>query len=300
MTYKELVNYLLKIIGEHLEVQHTAWGWLSDLKAESQKYPYIYLLPDVSTKANKTIKHSFQLIAMDIVNVNSPHPDKELITQNRMIQIILDILSELEWGNNKFTFVRNNSFRTFVEKDQDFVAGATIDITIELPLNPDYCEIPLEDDVKLSTTNLFNIVQNYRLIANKHKLINSFYYGELSDIKWNELEQTFYPYFFIKPQNHLHGNKIINWNFTFFLMDIVKKKKENDFNPLLNVISSQMSTLFDIIIFMERSETFKNTDFNKNFTIIPFVERFPDEVSGIEVNISLTTPTPLNKCDAPI
>lgn len=307
MTYKEIVQTIETIVLEHKEINNFGYGMLSDIKPKANRYPYVFLNPNNHSKEGRQTIYNFNLIVMDLVNSQSPSPDKNLIVEDRCIKIIGDILSKIEYGTNNIDFRKQGAISTFVDRFDDDVAGATYQLSIALPDPLDSCDAPFDTSTNeylnnIKATSLYSFVNLMRGLSLQHKMIHSFYYGFLSDIKFNELNQIHYPYVFLLPTEHSYSPKIITYRFNLIIADIVKDKTPfytETFDNYLQIQSNAIQYGFDLLSTIRTDSRFSNIDFNPNFTISTFVERFEDELSGATFTIEIQIPTALNLCEAP-
>jgi hypothetical protein len=308
MTYKDIVEEIGTIVSSHKQINNFGYGMLSDIKPKAGDYPYAFLNPETHTRNRNTTTYSFNLIVMDLVNKNSPSQDKDLIVQDRCIKIILDILSSIEYNNLKMDFNKQGGLTNFVERFDDDVAGATYNIQVVIKDPLDNCVAPFitTDNEYYNTqkvNSLYSFVNMFRSLTKSHKMINSFYYGFLSDIKFNEITQIEYPYVFLLPTEHTYSKNLITYRFNLIITDMVKGKinfDTEDFNNFLTIQSNAIQYGLDLLSEIEKDERFSNIDFNQNLTINTFVERFEDDLSGATFTIDIQVPTLLNLCEAPI
>jgi hypothetical protein len=308
MTYKDIVETIETIVLDHKEINNFGYGMLSDIKPKANQYPYVFLNPVTHTRQDRQTTYSFNLIVMDLVNTLSPSPDKKLIVEDRCIKIILDILSKIEYSlNQEIDFRKAGSITTFVERFDDEVAGATFQLSIVISDPFDSCDAPFNVSTNdylnnLKATSLYSFVVMLRGLTEQHKMLKSFYYGFLSDIKFNELTQVNYPYVFLLPTDHTYTKNIITYRFNLIITDLVKGDTPfytETFDNYLTIQSNAIQYGFDLLSTIRVDDRFSNIDFIKSFNIDTFVERFEDELTGATFTIEIQIPTSLNLCDAP-
>jgi hypothetical protein len=314
MTYKNIVKKIENIVSSHKFINNFGYGMLSDIKPKANDYPYAFLNPETHTRQQYTTTYSFNLIIMDLIvkksgdNFKSAPQDNILKIQDSCIKIILDILSKIEYDILDIDFNKQGSLTTFVDRFDDDVAGANFNLQIVIRDPLDNCIAPFEfiDNEYYNTQqvkSLLSFVKMFRGLTMSHKMINSFYYGLLSDVKFNELTQIDYPYVFLLPTEHTYSSKIITYRFNLIICDIVKGNINFDTTPSdnkLNIQSNAIQYGIDLLSEIQINKRFSNIDFNKNLTINTFVERFEDELSGATFTIEFQVPTLLNLCEAPI
>lgn len=136
MNYKEIVDNLNELMANHQMISDTGYGQLSDIKVldesgDGVNYPYAFLVPGQHQRQDQMMMYNFNLIMMEMA-IN----DGEVLkVQSDMMQIIDDLLGAIKhtiYGNLDVDL--NVSVNVFRERFQDEVAGATAQITFELPL----------------------------------------------------------------------------------------------------------------------------------------------------------------------
>ena len=172
MTYQEIVDNFRQICSYHEIIREFGYGAISDIKTnntdfspdpllatQSQEattlYPYVYLVPQQSTRTSQAITYRFNMIVMDTVLPNglelienSTYEDDQkdppygttLKVQSDCQQYIDDILAQLKLGSGEsreMDIQLNVNLTPFKERFQDTVAGmtATIELEIAQPLN---------------------------------------------------------------------------------------------------------------------------------------------------------------------
>lgn len=135
-------------------------------------------------------------------------------------------------------------------------------------------------------------------IADTHKMIADWGYGELSDIKTRDQNLTGgadYPYMFINPAGGTRDNRTTTWTFNLIMMEVVGL--DDDF---LKVQSECAEYLADVV---GRLELYYTSPADPqpvyNLQLQPFKERFQDTVAGMTGILQLVVKNPLNDCIAP-
>lgn len=141
------------------------------------------------------------------------------------------------------------------------------------------------------------IVNRIKEVVQDHNQLQSFGYGNLSDIKTRSeggtTTNTDYPYLFLNQGTHTRSQQAITYNFNMIVMDIAK-----DDNFLK--IQSECQQYIDDVLARLRFHYTDQVDLNlTNITLTPFKERFQDTVAGMTATISIEIPKKLNECIAP-
>jgi len=138
------------------------------------------------------------------------------------------------------------------------------------------------------------IVDRVRAVAEAHKMIVDFGYGNLSDIKTNgDDAEADYPYVFLNPQTHQRTSQTITYRFNMIVMEMAK----NDVEVLQ--VQSNCQQYIDDILAQLRFGYNDQVDLTLNLVLTPFKERFQDTVAGMTASLEIIVPSALNQCLAP-
>ena len=138
------------------------------------------------------------------------------------------------------------------------------------------------------------IVDRVRAVAEAHKMIVDFGYGNLSDIKTNgDDAEADYPYVFLNPQTHQRTSQTITYRFNMIVMEMAK----NDVEVLQ--VQSNCQQYIDDILAQLRFGYSDQVDLTLNLVLTPFKERFQDTVAGMTASLEIIVPSALNQCLAP-
>lgn len=309
MTYKDLVELIEEMSDTHKLVQHFAYGMFSDIKPEADKTPYVFLMPQSHRIDRTSIIYNFDLLVMDWTGHYANNKDRYLLVQDRLIKIILDILSHLEYNfDDKVHFVKSGGFTTSVERFDDEVICVSYALSVVVPNALNECDAPFSVDItndfllEKKFNSLETLVKMFRLVGTDHKMITTFGYGFLSDIKLGEIPQVYYPYVFLLPAEHTYSQNKMTYRFNMIVMDIVKNEVSFDTIDFKNTLTIQSNCIqygLDILAKIKYDPTFSNITILDNPSITTFVERFDDDVSGATFLLEVETKQNLDYCSAP-
>ena len=158
--------------------------------------------------------------------------------------------------------------------------------------------------------NLKNIVDDFQLLADRHKQINSFGFGDTDEFTYqvdrrdkevNLSDQApYYPYFYVVPSNVIQEFNFMTYEFQLIVSDIMKRDMDN----MTDILSDTLQIMNDIISMFRLSYTEANGNYNEFYyvdeavTIIPFIERYEDLLCGYSATLRIKTRTPLDRCVA--
>jgi len=158
--------------------------------------------------------------------------------------------------------------------------------------------------------NLKNIVDDFQLLADRHKQINSFGFGDTDEFTYqvdrrdkevNPSDQApYYPYFYVVPSNVIQEFNFMTYEFQLIVSDIMKRDMDN----MTDILSDTLQIMNDIISMFRLSYTEANGNYNEFYyvdeavTLIPFIERYEDLLCGYSATLRIKTRTPLDRCVA--
>jgi len=143
--------------------------------------------------------------------------------------------------------------------------------------------------------SLNRAILRLRTIAESHKQIGSFYYGDFADALDTDID------FPLCAANYTGGNidgigKVTNYNFSIYFIDLVNQST----NAMANepdVISDMLQIAEDII------GEFKNQDWaglmyiESPASVEPLMSVTPDKASGVKIDVTLQSAFDSSRCD---
>lgn len=152
--------------------------------------------------------------------------------------------------------------------------------------------------------NFKQIVQDLSGIAYYHPQINSFGFGDITQITM-DIETKVSPVYtkmYVIPGNvNLAQNRLL-YNFSIIILD----KINNDYSNQSDVMSDTLEIAKDIYTILYQSYTQTYGGFSIDYTplwgpnVTPFLERFEDILGGWTLNITIEQPFDYNTCVLPI
>jgi len=142
------------------------------------------------------------------------------------------------------------------------------------------------------------VVNRLMNIISSHYLINEVGYGNLSDIHTPDDEKApDYPYAFLNPISVTVGEYNFASQFNLILMDQVTDGDTTSAEDI-KVQSNCLMYLQDIMSHFRQGTDDRNLDIVVDVTATPFKERFEDNVAGVTAQVTITSITPLDGCEA--
>ena len=139
---------------------------------------------------------------------------------------------------------------------------------------------------------LNQVIKSLNDIADSHLQINSFQYDSLPNIASSGT--IYYPMMFVVVQPSSVSTKKLNLNLSLIFCDLVHKGETN----IQEVESDQLSIALDIINKLQ-SPTYGWSFDTESPRLVPFRDRFDDEVTGWTCNIVLGLPKDIDRCSIP-
>jgi hypothetical protein len=162
----------------------------------------------------------------------------------------------------------------------------------------------------VNALNLKNIVDDFRLLADRHKQINSYGFGDLDEFTYqvdrrdkqeNRSDQApYYPYLYVIPANVIQEFGFMTYEFNLIISDIMKRDMDN----MTDILSDTLQMMNDVVSMFRLSYTQANGNYNEFYfvddaiTMIPFIEKYEDLLCGYSATIRIKTKTYLDRCAA--
>ena len=162
----------------------------------------------------------------------------------------------------------------------------------------------------LEGINFKTFHDDFRLLADHHKQINSFGFGALEDLSfWTEsrmkednpnFQAPVFPLMYVVPANVEQRLTHMVYQFNVIILDII----ERDLSNQTDVLSDTNQILDDVISQFRLSVTNSLGNFNKQYylqtpvTCNPFIEKYTDLCGGWSGLLNIEVIIPLNRCDA--
>lgn len=142
-------------------------------------------------------------------------------------------------------------------------------------------------------TTLNQVLNILRTICNDHAQINSFVFGQISEISASEQEQ--YPLVWCDINDSQMSERIFIMNLSLYILDIQRVDNTNE----IDVISDTLSIGRDLIAALNNPiyQDYFNVQFDVNFGQIR--EGFPDVVDGWKLDLSLELMELNDRCQIP-
>ena len=162
----------------------------------------------------------------------------------------------------------------------------------------------------VNALNLKNIVDDFQLLSQRHKQLNSFGFGDLDEFTYqvdrrdrevNPSDQApYYPYLYVIPANVIQEFGFMTYEFYLIVSDIMKRDMDN----MTDILSDTLQIMNDVISMFRLSVTEQLGNYNEYYytddpiTMVPFIEQYEDLLCGYSATIRIKTKTYLDRCVA--
>jgi hypothetical protein len=160
--------------------------------------------------------------------------------------------------------------------------------------------------------NYKNIIDDFKLLVEKHKQLNSFGTGDIrqliyltQEIKGNDNttdSAPVYPLMYVIPQPATRDENFNTFSFNIVVADIMNTKNYNDETELFSdtyQICEDIVAQFKYSVTSAQGDYEDKYDINLPVTISPFSEAYDDLLIGWTISLDIIVSNPLNRCIAP-
>lgn len=146
-----------------------------------------------------------------------------------------------------------------------------------------------------------DIINRVRQIVQDHKQLESFGYGQLSDLKTQVqiTPEADYPYLFLVPGTHTRSGAVMTYNFNMIVMDMARGEEGDVYQNYITIQSDCQQYIDDVLAHLYYYYQDQPEVQFSNVSYTPFKEKYQDEVAGMTATLSIQVPTPLNDCITP-
>ena len=147
MTLNQIIARIQGIAEAHDQINTFFFGDVDEFLATDNAYPACFMgIPSESGVKQET-DLSCSLYFLDRMIQGGSEDDKtynEVEIMCDMREVALDIFAQIRYQkfDPKWNIDTSFSIEYFNEKDEDYLAGVKLNITIKLPYNADRCQVP--------------------------------------------------------------------------------------------------------------------------------------------------------------
>ena len=161
--------------------------------------------------------------------------------------------------------------------------------------------------------NLKNIIDDFELLVEKSKILNSFGVGDIRDLitltqmkdgedNTEKNEAPLYPLLYVIPQVANRDGGQITYNFNVLICDIDNVKNKNIQVDLWSdtlELAEDVVAQFAYSVNDEQGNYYGKYDIVLPVNITPFNEQYEDKLFGWNIALQVLVDKPLNRCIAP-
>lgn len=304
--------------------QLSYWTQLRDKEENTEYqapyYPLLYVVPSKITNELHYKTWEFNTVVGDIVERNLAN---QVDTVSDTLQILQDVISQFRLSvtenlgnyNEKYYLDEAVVCTPFLEKHDDLLNGWNGLLKIKTMTYLDRCSAAFNTFTgtpiqHLEGINFKTFHDDFRMLADHHKQLNSFGFGSVEDFTyWTEsrdkednpnFQAPIYPLLYVVPGEVKQNFGYMNYGFTIIVSDIIERDLKNQ----TDVLSDTNQILDDIISQFRLSVTDSLGNFNNEYYLdesiecIPFLEKYDDLLGGWTAELNIEVKIPLNRCDA--
>jgi len=286
---------------------------------QSPYYPLLYIVPSNCVNDLQYKTWEFNTIVADILERDLVN---EIDITSDTLQILQDVISQFRLSVNANQGDYYNKYWVddsvvcipFLEKEQDLLNGwnGIIKVKTMTPLNRcSAAYLPFTGSpIFHKGINFKTFYEDFKLLSDHHKQINSFGMGNLEDLSYwtqtrdkeenTQFQSPYFPLLYVVPNEVTQDFEFMNYSFDIIVLDIIQRDLSNQ----TDVLSDTNQILDDIISQFRLSVTNSLGNFNKNYYLdtpvvcMPFLEKYSDLTGGWTGKLNIKVMTPLDRCDA--
>jgi hypothetical protein len=306
VTYKQIIQDLSGIAYYHNQINSFGYGDLTQITMDIETkqepvYTKMYVVPGQVQLAQNRLLYNFSIIILDQVNEDLSNQEDVMSDTLEICKDIFTILYQsytATWGGFSidYTPLWSPNVTPFLERFETVLGGWTMNITIEQPFDYNTCVLPIEGfsiPRSVNRVTYQQIIQDLRDLSIAHEQINSFGFGDLTQLTMDTQtkQSPVYTKLYIIPNDTVLDRMQLTYNFQVIVADRLK----DDYSNQRDVMNDTLEIIKDVFTFLYLSEYESEWD----ATVEPFLERFEDVLAGWTMNLTITQPFDYNRCNVP-
>lgn len=305
-NYKQIIQDLSGIAYHHPQINSFGYGDITQITMdiETKKEPVytkMYVVPGDTILNQNRIDYNFSIIILDRIEDDYSN-QKDVMSDT--LEICKDLFTILyqsytsDFGGFSIFYepLWGPNVSPFLERFETILGGWTLNITIEQPFDYNYCVLPFVDLNLPASTNLVTykqIIEDFEEIADKHLQINSFGFGDITQLTMNiETEkEPLYTRMYVIPTDTILNRNELTYNFQIIIAD----RLEDDYSNQRDIMSDTLEICKDVftVLYLSEYESVWGA------SVSPFLERFETVLAGWTMNLTITQPFDYNRCVLP-
>lgn len=306
-NYKQIIEDLSGMAYYHPQINSFGYGDITqitmDIETEQEPlYTKMYVVPGSVRLDENRLLYDFSIIILDRINEDYSNQRDVMSDTLEIAKDIFTIIYQsytAEYGDFSLFYTPEwgPNVTPFLEAYETILGGWTMNITLEQPFDYNSCVLPIMSGFTLpASTNLVNykqVIEDLEDFANNHEQINSFGYGDLTQLTMDVLtkQEPRYTRMYVIPGDTLLNQNELVYNFQIIVTDQLNSDYSNQrdvMNDTLEIMKDIMTTLY-----LSEYESLWPA------SVEPFLENYETILTGWIMNIQLTQPFDYNRCDLP-
>jgi hypothetical protein len=305
-NYKQIIQDLSGIAYHHPQINSFGYGDITQITMDIETkrepvYTKMYVVPGDTILNQNRIDYNFSIIILDRIEDDYSN-QKDVMSDT--LEICKDLFTILyqsytsDFGGFSVFYepLWGPNVTPFLERFETILGGWTLNITIEQPFDYNYCVLPFVNLNLPTSTNLVTykqIIEDFEEIADKHLQINSFGFGDITQLTMNiETEkEPLYTRMYVIPTDTILNRNELTYNFQIIIAD----RLEDDYSNQRDIMSDTLEICKDIftVLYLSEYESVWGA------SVSPFLEKFETVLAGWTMNLTITQPFDYNRCVLP-
>lgn len=306
-NYKQIIQDLSGMAYYHPQINSFGYGDITQITMDIETkqepvYTKMYVVPGNVTLSENRLLYDFSIIILD--QVNDDYTNQRDVMSDTL-EIAKDIFTLIyqsytaEYGDFSLFYTPEwgPNVTPFLERFETILGGWTLNIQLEQPFDYDSCVLPITSGFTLpQSVNLVNykqVIEDLEDFANNHEQINSFGYGDLTQLTMDVLtkQEPVYTRLYLLPGDTFLNQNELAYNFQIIVAD----QLNSDYSNQRDVMSDTLEIMKDVMAQFYLSEY----EAVWPASVQPFLEEYETILAGWVMNIQLTQPFDYNRCVLP-
>lgn len=306
-NYKQIIQDLSGMAYYHPQINSFGFGDITQITMDIETkqeptYTKMYVVPGNVRLDENRLLYDFSIIILDQINADYSNQRDVMSDTLEIAKDIFTIIYQSytpesgdfslfytpEWGPN---------VTPFLEAYETILGGWTTNITLEQPFDYNTCVLPIMSGFTLPpSVNLVNykqIIEDLEDFANNHEQINSYGYGDLTQLTMDvqSEQEPEYTRMYVIPGDVILAQNELIYNFQIIVTD----RLNEDYSNQRDVLSDTLEITKDIMTTLYLSEY----ESVWPASVEPFLENYETILTGWIMNIQLTQPFDYDRCVLP-
>ena len=306
-NYKQIIQDLSGMAYYHPQINSFGYGDITQITMDIDTkqepvYTKMYVVPGSVRLDENRLLYDFSIIILDRINEDYSNQRDVMSDTLEISKDIFTIIYQSytpEYGDFSLFYTPEwgPNVTPFLEAYETILGGWTMNITLEQPFDYNTCVLPIMSGFTLPlSVNLVNykqVIEDLEDFANNHEQINSFGYGDLTQLTMDVItkKEPKYTRMYVIPGDTLLNQNELLYNFQIIVTD----QLNSDYSNQRDVMNDTLEIMKDIMTTLYLSEY----ESVWPASVEPFLEEYETILTGWIMNIQLTQPFDYNRCDLP-